>query len=390
MTREATYRVYTIVILILFLLPAIQRNWPLLDLAPLGGASGSHPKQDITLSDWLDGTYQTKTDKYCTDSFGLRSPMVRFVNQLDYSLFGKANAHYVVIGKNNCLYETPYVETYLGMDFSSDTEISGNVRKLNMVRDTLQKLGVELQVIFAPGKGSYFPEFIPDYYWQYKSDSTHYDRLRYHMDRCDFPYIDLHAWFRSMKDTTSYPLFPLTGIHWSKYGMIIATDSILKAWGHIESAELPRLVYSYGHESTTTEGSDSDVEDGLNLMQSLPHFKMMYPNYHFEDSAKEKIRTAVIADSYFWGLFDIGLSTIACDSGEFWYYFKQVYPQYFSTQLTVEQMDLKKAIESKDIIAILQTDATLDRFGFGFIDAAYDLYYPEQRITHFSQRAPVP
>lgn len=349
-------------------------NW--VEVKPLKGSTNNYTSPEVSLSSWLSGEYQSKMDKHLTSSFGFREPLVRMVNQLDYTLYHEANARYVVIGKDDFLYETPYIEAHLGMDYLGDSAIQGISTKMKMLKDTLRKLGVDLQLVFAPGKASYFPEYIPDHYSQYAGDTNNYERFKYHFDALGFEYLDLHRWFRTMKDTSTYPLFPITGIHWSKYGMALAVDSILNYWNQKYNDSLPDFHFGFGEISTETQGSDADVEEGLNIFEQLQHFGMMYPTYHFIDSAKKKLQTAVIADSYYWGLFDIGLSTIASDSGEFWYYFKQVYPQHFSNELMINDLDLKQAIESKDVIMLLQTDATLDRFGFGFVEAAWELYFP--------------
>ncbi|MFT5723625.1 MAG: hypothetical protein ACI9JN_000742 [Bacteroidia bacterium] len=372
---KTTYRILVGVIALLFIGPIIQRNFHVWTFDSLKGEHYPHQKPKITLKSWLDGSYQQAADKYCTDSFGFQSPMVRGINQIDYSLFREANAQYVIVGKENCLYETPYIEAHLGMDYLGDSVILEKIWKYKQVSDTLEKLGVKLNMIFAPGKASFHETYIPDYYWQYQNDKTNYVGFKTAMNQLQMAYIDLHAWFRNEKGSASAPLFPLTGIHWSKYGMVLATDSILNYWNSQFTGTLPHLSFNIPDTTTIiTKGSDADVEDGLNIIQQLPHFNMIYPSYHFVDGTK-KIKTAVIADSYYWGLFDIGLSTIACDSGEFWYYFKRVYPQNFKTGLMIEDLNIKTAIESKDVITILQTDATLNRFGFGFIEAAYELYY---------------
>lgn len=379
MISKTLYRILLGVIVILFLLPIIQRNTDWIAFKPLKGEYYAHQKPKITLQSWLSGSYQRKMDQYCTDSFGFRNPLVRTVNQIDYWAFNEANAQYVVIGKNNCLYETPYIEAHLGMDYLGDSIIQDKVYKLSRLRDTFNTMGIELDIVLAPGKASYHPEFIPDYYFQYQKSETNYDEFKTAFEKQDITYLDLHQWFRSKKKATVHPLFPLTGIHWSKYGMVLATDSILKYWDSQYPDSLARLDWSLPKETTTTtSGSDADVEDGLNIYTQLPHFEMTYPLYDMQHKGRYKPKTAVIADSYYWGLFDIGLSTIACDSGEFWYYFKQVYPQSFENNYLLENVDLKPAIESKDRIVILQTDATLDRFGFGFVEQAYDLYFPKK------------
>ena len=39
-------------------------------------------------------------------------------------------------------------------------------------------------------------------------------------------------------------------------------------------------------------------------------------------------------------------------------------------------IDLKAEIDKNDVFIILNTESTAGGYGFGFIEAAYDLYYP--------------
>jgi hypothetical protein len=79
-------------------------------------------------------------------------------------------------------------------------------------------LGKQVLVILAPGKASYFPEFIPDEMATITKLNTNYEGYKAELKESTVPFIDAHQWFRNMKDTSRYPLFPKCGIHWSKYG----------------------------------------------------------------------------------------------------------------------------------------------------------------------------
>ena len=39
-------------------------------------------------------------------------------------------------------------------------------------------------------------------------------------------------------------------------------------------------------------------------------------------------------------------------------------------------LDLRAEIDKNDVFIILNTESTVGGYGFGFIEAAYDLYYP--------------
>jgi hypothetical protein len=353
-----------------FFLPHFLKLTDLGDFKKLNGSFGTQKKPHITFKSWFSGDFQEQYGEYYNDSFGLSPPMVRFANQIDFSLFKQPNTRYVVIGKQNVLYESAYIDAALGLDFLGSDSIQKIANELQLIRQKLRKQNTELLVVFAPGKGSMYPEQIPEYYLQFKSNEINLTEFKSAFSKANIPFLDFNSWFISMKDTSPYSLMPKNGIHWSTYGMCLAADSMLRYLGAITQKDLP--IWQFTATGPTTEAikSDDDIEKGLNLIVDLPNDVMTHPKIEIIDSTKSKLKVAVISDSYFWSIYDAGFCSRATDEGQFWYYNKQVYPQYFSTGTMVHDLDLKKALSENDVIIILQTDATLPRFGFGFIKQA--------------------
>lgn len=366
--------VHLVLLGIIFFSPFIQRSLHVFQFSELKGWKAGNTKPRINSKNWFSGEYQKEFDHFSSDSFGFTEPLVRTINQIDYTLFNSANAQYVVVGKNNYLYESEYIDAVTGANYIGEKTIREKSEKLRDVYQILKQKGTTLLLVMAPGKGSYFPEYIPSYYQRYYSDSTNYTSFISEWRRLSLPHLDFHAWFRSMKDSSPIGLFPQTGIHWSTYGMILAGDSITKYLEEKSAKDLVDYEFKLEVISNQMKKSDADIEDGMNLWTDLNHLPMAYPKLHFNREGKETLKTAVIADSYFWGLYDHGFSTQVFDSGEFWYYFNDIYPKHFEAGLTIDEIDLKSAIERQEVIILLGTDATLPKFGWGFIEKAWDLY----------------
>lgn len=359
---------------LLFVAPFIQRGFNLLPQEPLNGwhKKTQHPK--LTLKSWLSGNYQNEFDRHVADSFGFTPSLVRSINQIDFNLFNTANAQYVIVGKDNYLYESAYIDAVTGQDFVGLKTIRDNCEKLAVIQRGLLAKGVRLVVVLAPGKGSYFPEFIPKYYDRYFRDSTNFSVYKNELKVNSVTTLDFNSWFISMKNSSRYELYPKTGIHWSTFGMLLAGDSLSRYMENTCQTNLPKYILSFDKESNTMQKSDDDIEKGMNLWKDIPDNAMIYPSVSFDTHGTTKLSSAVIADSYFWGLFDHGFSSRVCTSGEFWYYFNEVYPQNFENGLTIDGLDLKTSLEKHDVIILMATDATLPKLGWGFIDKAYEIY----------------
>ena len=356
-------------ILLLLLLPAIQHVFNLVEITPLKGSIEKVEPKKLTLDTWFSGDFQTDNEKFINDNFGFRNVFVRMNNEIAFRLYNKAKANGVIIGKNNYLYELNYLHSYNGTDFIGKDSIDQRMEKLKFIQDTLQKLNKTVLVVFAAGKGFYYPEYFPEEF-KIKRSLTNYDYYLEKSKQLKINYIDFNDYFVNNKVKSKYPLYPQYGIHWSKYGMGLAADSMISYIENNRNIDMNNLTWKKVSLEDPKE-EDFDIEDGMNLLCRLKSFKMGYPELHFEqDKQKTKPNVLMISDSFYWGMFNFGISCVF-DKSHFWYYNKEVYPETFTSPLTTDKVNLKKEIQNHDVIIIMATPATLPNFGWGFIEKAY-------------------
>lgn len=341
-------------------------------MKPLKGAISEPEKSSFSFNKWFSGEYQEKEETYLNETFGFRSWFIRINNQIAFSLFNKAKANGVIIGKENYLYEENYIKAYYGIDFIGNDSIEQRMQRLKFIQDTLNKLNKNLILIFAAGKGSFYPEFFPDAYKTEKG-ITNYEVHVELANKLGLNYIDFNKYFIENKNTSSYPLYPQFGIHWSHYGSCLAADSMVRYIEKLRNINMPNIVWNE-IAVENAHGVDVDIADGMNILFNPKSFKMAYPNIQFEsDSGKIKPSILVIADSYYWEMYNFGISNLFSTS-HFWFYNQQIYPEYFQSPLETSQINLETQIAQHDIICIMATEATLPGFGWGFIENVYDLF----------------
>lgn len=361
-----------IIVLILLILPFIQNKSGIIKLELLKGSVAQPEKKYFSIKDWFSGDYQLAEEKYLNETFGFRSSFIRVNNQIAFSLFDKAKANGVIIGKNNYLYEENYIKAYYGTDFIGIDSIKHRIERLKFLQDTLKKLNKTLIVVFAAGKGSFYPEYFPKEFIKEKGKTN----VEYHVKlakEVGLNYIDFNQYFIENKSTSKYPLYPKYGIHWSNYGTCLAADSMIKYIEKIRNIDMPNLYWKDVKLENAKE-TDYDIGDGMNLLFYLRSNKMAYPDIQIEsDSGKIKPSALVVADSYYWPMFGTSF-TKALSNDHFWFYNQQVYPDFYQNGLMTSQVNLKEEIEKHDIIFIMATEATLPDLGWGFIENAYDLF----------------
>jgi hypothetical protein len=361
-----------LIILFISVIPFIQNKFKFIKLAPLQGAITPTEKEFFSFNDWFSCKYQLQEEKYLNESFGFRSFFVRINNQLAFSLFNKAKANGVIVGKKNYLYEEPYINAYYGDDFIGIDSITHRVQRLKFIQDTLNKLNKNLIVIFAAGKGSFYPEYFPEKYIRGKKIGNYEIHTEF-ARKAGVNYLDFNKYFIENKFKSKYPLYPQYGIHWSYYGMCIVADSLLRYIEKTRSIDIPN-IYWQDIELSEPKESDYDIAEGMNIKFKLKTFKMAYPRIKFQsDSGKIKPSVLVVADSYYWGIFNFGISNVFSNS-HFWFYNRQIYPDSYQSPLETSQVNLKEEIDKHDVIILMATEANLKSFGWGFIENTYNLY----------------
>ncbi len=361
------------IVLLGMLIPMIQHMTHFANEKGLKGAVKDPKAPVISIDAWRNGTYQDSMDTYLNEAFGFRPDFVRIHNQIQYSLYGKAQARGVIIGKEWYLYEYNYIRAYYGLDFVGDSTVNSKIEKLEFIQDTLEKMNKQILVVLAPGKGSYLPEYFPDSS-KHEKGRTNYEAYSERLKESRVNFVDFHHWFRTMKDETPYPLYPKGGIHWSKYGEILAADSMIKYIEKIGDFDLPDLVIDEFETSSTNKEGDYDIGEGMNILFQTPTYPMAYPKFHIEHPEKNTTKGLFIADSYYWGMFNYGFSNSIFGEGQFWFYNNEIYPDSFDEQKLVGGIDIRKEVESNDFIVLMSTDANLYKFAFGFIDRLYEAY----------------
>ncbi len=355
-----------ILLMAIFALPLSQQLFSWARIVKLHGAVTGATDTVFTWKGWWDESYQKQKEAWVNDSFGFREELVRLHNQLRFSTFGVINARGVVAGKEGYFYEENYIRAVTGADLLDDAELNRRLDGVARAATLLKQEGILLLVILAPGKGSYLPEYIPERFGK-PAAVTNYTRWRDGLEQRAVPLLDFHAWFRQMKDTSRYPLYPKTGIHWSQYGVCLAIDSTLRYLEKELSTDLPELHWDKVELTTEARADDKDIEDGMNLLWPLERLPMAYPNVSVHAEGKNRIPLLTIGDSYYWQWFGSGLAGGLFEPAEFWYYFEEAHVSGSGKgPVPVKELNLVDKILAQRVIILLSTDANLPRFDYGF------------------------
>ncbi len=382
---------FALVIAALFL-PMIQMVKPFVEVGPLFGSIVPTAKDSLMLEAWFDGTYQENRNKYINEQFGFRNTAVRLHNQIAFSLFGKAKANGVIIGKEDYLYEIKYINAYRGAEEINQSELDSNLFMLKAIQSKLKERGIEFVVVMNPGKASFYSEFIPDEF-PIVSNRSYYSEYQIGLESQGIQHIDFGKWFREMKGKTPAPLFPKTGIHWSQYGATLAADSLVNYCMKLLGKNMNEFGWNKKDLplSTTMESVDHDIGLGMNLYSPIEVLPMAYPRVSVKvniDSANKGIqpKVAVISDSYFFNLMQLPWAPEIFQSLNFYFYNKQLHKRPEGTMTNSDPLSQMKEIEKSNVVFVMATECNMDKLGWGFISSAYKYFVLGEKFDSFEFR----
>jgi hypothetical protein len=326
---------------------------------------------------WVYGVYQKKAETVATENIGYRGFATRLRNQIDYSFFHLAHSDKAVVGKDNVLFDEWYLDAWRGRTFIGEDFIDIKLYKLKIVQDTLKKLGTDLIFVLAPNKADFFEEKIPEYYKQVRYPQNNYSVIAKRSKEIGVEFIDLNKYFLSIKDTSRYPLYPKSGIHWSNYGGYIALDTILDYIEAKKDIDLNNIYIDSLEVTNIPKDLDYDIGRNINLLFKIPQWEMAYPYLSYEDNpAKPKPRMLVSGDSYYFNIYNYEFTPQLFSNNAFWYYAHWIYPEMYTKIAEATDLDLQTEIEDKDIIIIMVTSRFMHNIDWMLIDKLFDIYYP--------------
>lgn len=374
--KKKTYNLYTILALGALFFPMLSGLMKKDNTPNLTGIVISKEKPKLNTETWLSSEYQNQTDDYNNDHWAFKESFVRLNNQFYYDLFNQIRVNGFVSGKDHYVISEGYIFSAYGDDYLGANTIKTKLEKAKVIQDTLKKKGIDLLLVYLPGKGALCDEIIPDKYKHPVIHSNFNDFILY-SKQLGIHYLDLQTWFKQLKPKAEYPLFPRFGHHWSFYAECLAVDTIIK---HIESlhhCDLPAIVWNKTDVSDTARSRDADILKSMNLYHNPEqNQKLAYPEVLFEqDSIKNSTRILTIGDSYWYGPVYMGVTQNCFGGSQFWYYNNKVVPSPNpGVKVEVWELDLKQSIESNQVIMIAYSDGNMTSYGNTFIEDAYELY----------------
>lgn len=372
MKKPHAHKIFRVILTLAVLYPGFIGVTGLVKDPSLKGAVEYSADVDFSWKGWFNSSWQEQKEKYLNENFGTRSYFVRLHNEIDYRLFDKFHARAVVVGKEGYLYESSYITSYLGWDFLGNDSLLHIINNIEKAQNILEARGKTMILVLAPGKASFYPEFLPAIYDKVKPGQTNYETLSDYAEKRNLNFINFSTYFKEKKKDSPYLLFPKFGIHWSVYAMCLASDSLIKYMEVKKQIEMNHLMWEKVEMKEAFE-YDYDAGRALNLLFYLKGPLMGYPKTRMSNAkGKKKSSVLIVADSFYWGIYKLNVAE-AYSNSHFWYYNREVYPDQDSAPINVKNLNFEEQINQHDVFILMATEPNFATSSWGFIDAVLKL-----------------
>lgn len=337
----------------------------------------------LSFKNYYNGTYQEYLTEHAKRHTGFREFFIRSYNQLAYSCFDHITNDNIVKGDDQQLFLKMYLNDVTGATLTkhyqtienAKAEARKNVEETLRLIDTLRQHHTHFLFVFAPSKTGVYPETLPQYY---KDHASNFSLQEYYIElfkENNIPHIDFLNYFRTIKDTVSYPLYSPMASHWAESTIYFVADSILRKLESVTGFQLPSIkVVDYNITSDYTD-YDGELESSLNLLFPLSRPAMPRPILALTDTVgKDRPNLLVTGDSYFDQLMFCCFKD-AFNHWDFWQYNQHVYSYrgYYRVPFATV-LDTPSTLKEADIVLAIFTAPMIYQYMFDFPSKAYGMY----------------
>ena len=366
---------FGLLMLVLFA-PALESYLHLFKFRPFSGAYHPAPKPEFSLDNYKQGLWQSQTEKYVSENFGFREPVIRMYNQYVYDFFKKTYSHEIAIGKDGWLYQKDGINQYFGLmnsryhrtneEFKAD--LDREIRSLLKIRAILKEYDVELMTFTLPVKSFIYPEHLR----RQPYEDTLFNAGTYYAQKlieAHFPHIDMTPWFEDIRDDYPFTLFYQLGSHWAS-GAVIGTDSLLRHMETLKGERFPRIVRGEPFEVPENK-IDTIDKDLARLLNTLREPRHRYPLYEFPvhieaDSATVRPNVLFVGSSYYWYMTSRIPFEKVFSNRDFMYYNYTYFTHEEKKWKKMEQVNTLRELLTHDYVVYFKNAPQLYSDGFQF------------------------
>ena len=375
MKNKLLYIILFALLISFLFLPMIQEHYKPFKSKPLNGVNYVTEFPELSFETFSNGKYQSQLEKYTSENFGFREFVIRLYNQYIWSCYHKTYSHFLIPGKGNWLFYTEAVNDYYGTEQkkwyktpeNAKDWFDKNTKLMCQLRNVLKEYDIEFLSFMAPSKPFVYPEHLPER----ERDTTTINAMEYYdksLTEAGFPHIEMTKWFKTMRDTLPYPVFPNMDMHW-QFTAVYGYDSLFRLMNSLNDFGIPKI--KYGKPQPYFDDFQND-EATLNLMFPIKNkntdYKLDVEIECNENCRKPKV--LFVGDSFIWGLDEHLPWDQLMDDIEILFYNSSVFKGFDRTKYKKEDINLLRDILRADYVVFYTSGHQWYRASYDFVEEA--------------------
>lgn len=391
--KKVTIWIFVLIIFMPITLSQIEKiTGEKIDVALLG-YSDSAERPELTISTFLDGSFQIGYGNWTEENMPLRGVLTKTYNTIRYEAFDLGNRP---IGNNGSIYEPEYLNAELAIgpfDYSTPErveELQNMIAHIVSVNSKLRQIGKYLYVYIAPSKADIYPEDMPGNYVALSEPGAVNvkDLFREKISATDVPYLICS----DMADELEYPAFYPTGIHWSRTYQQLVSQRVIDDLSALSGENYRNIIIPRGRAIRSTEPFwiESDVYDLLNvwIYPNIDYYEypveitesefaaalnMLLMGDSFADGLKKDIEDNILEDT----IFAVNRNSFMVEPNGTVHYIDGNWNNF----------DWQRYLDLSDFILVEATEPQIIHYTFGFIDyldSYLDDYVPMEKATYYA------
>ena len=207
-------------------------------------------------------------EQFFSDRVAFRLPLISAKNFITYELFNSSGNPLVGVGRHGWLFYNSYgvLPAQLNLRTFKDDDLQAWVKDLEARRAFLESHGIKFVVVFAPEKGTMYPELMPAG-WHRRLGMTRLQQIQNYLKaRTKIDFVDAES-LLGYEKLQGQKIYHSNDTHWNQRSAFLVCQEILKhVHGYFpQVAPVPATDQLQGHDTFT-----GDLAKMLGLQKTLP------------------------------------------------------------------------------------------------------------------------
>ncbi len=355
------------VVLALLFLPLVYQL-PVLKntIKPLNGAFPKTDTVQFSWSSWFNKSWQANRTEIQKNNLNIRPIVIRTKHEIDYSLFNEYHMTDLLIGKEDYFFSVGWAKSRSVEHTLNSDSLNDYLGKLKVLSQTLKQKGKYFKVIIPPAKEEIFYDKLPKQF-ALENATNDYHLYCQLLEQNQLEYWDLLEYYHTIMDTSQYPVYSKTSVHWTKYGAHFTLLRLLNDMQDELDIDMASIKVKKLNISKFAEG-DGDFETTLNLLNKIDNTDFAYPIYEVNDTANKLVKPKVltIGDSYYWAMKGSWqLPRVYSEDSKYLYYYNTVYYNGMQPSHNIKELDIVEEFKTCNAVVIINSPHNLDGYPFG-------------------------